>query len=464
MYEPASVNRRTQVAVIGGSLSGLALSRELGLLGIDNVVLEASPVGKSPPIYYLTSRKAAESLGIEERYDEAAKIREPITGYVRYDGTNPHIKPLEELIPRPEGRDGFVTFSLEEVRQMLASDSINVFWKRSASYLERDDYGWRVYTANGEVFPTSVVIDATGSRARVLSKLYGNGLEEIVANRLVRACYGGVFPYEGPENVLMSIDNFPSIESTTPREGAGGIAPLGKGFAYVLLGWETTLNDISSWYSPKLNQLLQKYIEWFNSRGGNQGIRINFEKGKHFVAGSFSQGLLDYRHIPTELGLAAFGESLGLNQPLHGYLIRDIVFYAEVMAREVSKYLDSGHWNPHRVLVANSPINFGLQKALSNRKIQSVLDGRGRSAATKALQEFLVGTMGEDGLWRAIDNGISLKEILFGLLKSPRHIGVVSGLASDYLTLLAHDSLYREELGLKVQNRIFHGYRNGRNP
>ena len=462
MYTAASVTMETLVTIVGGSLSGLALSRELALSGIGHVVLEASPVGRSPAIYYLTSRSAAKNLGIEERYDEAAQIREPITGYVRYDGTKPHIEPLEELRPKAEGRDGFVTFSLEEITQWLSSNSPYILRDRSANHLEMNGPNWRVYTTNEEVFQTKVVIDATGSRARVLSKLYGDGLESLVKNRLVRACYGGIFPYEGPENILMTVDNFPPIESDIPREGAGGIIPLGKGFAYMLVGLEANLKDISAWYSPKLDQLLQSYAEWFNNRGKGQGIKINFE-GRDFVAGSFSQGLLDYRHIPTKLGLAAFGESLGLNQPLHGYLIKDIAFYAKVMAHEISKYLDGGDWNPHQMLVANSPINFGLQMALGNRKVQSVLNGRGRSAATKKLQEFLVSALGEDGFWHAIDNGLSPKGILFGLIRNPKYLGVVSSLALDYLRLLANDGLYREELGLKIQNHLFHRYRHGHN-
>src|SRR3990167_8108816 len=123
MYTATSVTMETFVTIVGGSLSGLALSKELALLGIGHVVLEASPVGRSPAIYYLTSRSAAKNLGIEERYDEAAQIREPITGYVRYDGTKPNIEPLEELRPKAEGRDGFVTFSLEEITQWLSSNS-----------------------------------------------------------------------------------------------------------------------------------------------------------------------------------------------------------------------------------------------------------------------------------------------------------------------------------------------------
>ncbi len=294
-------------------------------------------------------------------------------------------------------------------------------------------------------------IDATGSRARVLSNLLGDEtIQNAIQQRTVRACYGGVYPYDGPEDTLLFADRFPEDGDDIPREGAGWVMPLGNNLAEVVVGWETSLANISQWHTSKLNKLIGSYIRWFNDRG----ISIDFDKRGEVVSGSFSQGLLDYRSIPVVDGLAAFGESLGLNHPLNGYLIRNIEGYARVMADETQKYLNTGKWNPHSALVGTSPVNFGQQVTLSRRKMEGVLSGRGRSAATGKLQEFLVKSIGKDGLWEAIDGSIPISSVIAGLARHPQYASVVLTLGLDYINLLLQDGLYRNELREKIIYRF----------
>lgn len=430
------------------------MSRELQSRGMEYVLLEASNAGKSPSINYLTSPSAAASLGLTKRYQEAAANRKPITGYVRYDASNPGLTPLEEIVSNDTRTNGFVTFSLAELREWLGKESgDHIYNGKSVCGLERSNGNWITRTTHDDAITSQIVIDATGSQSRVLRNLLN---EEIVSDaikqRTIRACYGGVYPYGGSEDILLFADRFPAGGKEIPREGAGWVMPLGNGSAEVVVGWETTLADIPHWHTAKLKHLLEAYIRWFNIRG----IPIAFDKRQEVVSGSFSQGLLDYRSIPSEMGISAFGESLGLNHPLNGYLIRNIAGYARIMADEAQKYLDTCRWNPHNILIATSPVNFGQQVTLSRRKMKGVISGSGRSAATGELQEFLVKSIGASGLWKAIDEGVPLSEVIAGLARHPQYAKVILTLGWDYAKLLLRDGLYRKELKEKIVYRFSH--------
>lgn len=445
---------RTPIVIVGGGLSGLALSRELHSRGMEHILLEASKAAQSPSIHYLTSPSAAASLDLTKEYQGATTNRKPITGYVRYDALSPGLTPLEKIVSSDTRTNAFVTFSLAELREWLGKESRKCIYNgKSVCGLERSNGNWITRTTQDDVITSQIVIDATGSRSRVLSNLLAQEIvSDAIKQRTVRACYGGVYPYGGSEDTLLFADRFPAGGKDMPREGAGWVLPLGNGLAEVVVGWETTLADIPHWHTAKLKNLLEAYIGWFNIRG----IPIAFDKRQEVVSGSFSQGLLDYRSIPSEIGLSAFGESLGLNRPLNGYLIRDIAGYTRIMADEAQKYLDTGRWNPHNILVATSPVKFGQQVALSRRKMEGVISGNGRSAATGKLQEFLVKSIGADGLWEAIDKGVPLSKVIAGLARHPQYTRVISTLGWDYVKLLLQDGLYRKELKEKIVYRFSH--------
>lgn len=455
LSESRPIILETPIVIVGGGLSGLALSRELRSRAQEHVVLEASLATKSPSIHYLTSPSAAASLGLTDRYNEAATRRKPITGYVRFDALNPGLEPLEGIASSDTRANGFVTFSLAELREWLGKESNGQIYNgKSVSHMERSGKNWITRTTQGDVITSQIVIDATGSRSRVLTRLLpSQTMSDTVSQRPVRACYGGIYPYGGSEDTLLFADRFTTAEKDLPQEAAGWVMPLGNGMAEVVVAWETPLADISNWYSPKLNNLLDAYIGWFNARG----IPIASDKRQEVVSGSFSQGLLDYRSIPSEMGLSAFGESLGLNQPLNGYLIGNIAGYARVMADEAQQYLDTGKWDPHNSLVGTSPINFGQQVALGRRKIEGVVSGKGRSAATARLQEFLVKSIGADGLWDAIDGGIPFSKVIAGLIRHPQYVNEVSRIGVDYLKLLLQEDLYRNELKEKFVRHLSQG-------
>lgn len=445
----------TPIVIVGGGLSGLALSRELRSRNQDHIVLEASLATKNPSIHYLTSPSTAASLGLTDQYNDAATRRKPITGYARYDALSPGLEILEGVKSSETRANGFVTFSLSELSEWLGKESKGyVYNGRSVCHLERSGRNWITQTTQGDVITSQIVIDATGSRSRVLSGLIPPEImSDTVNQRLARACYGGIYPYGGPEDTLLFADRFTIAGKDSPSEGAGWVMPLGNGMAEVVVAWETPLGNISNWRSPKLINLLEAYINWFNARG----IPIGFDKRQEVVSGSFSQGLLDYRRIPSDVGLAAFGESLGLNQPLNGYLIGNIAGYARVMGDEAQKYLDTGKWDPHNSLVGTSPINFGQQVALGKRKMEGVMSGKGRSAATARLEEFLVKSLGADGLWDAIDGGIPPSKVIAGLIRHPQYVNGVTRIGVDYLKLLLNEDLYRNELKEKFV-RHFSGW------
>ncbi|OGG16060.1 hypothetical protein A3D77_01970 [Candidatus Gottesmanbacteria bacterium RIFCSPHIGHO2_02_FULL_39_11] len=443
---------KTPVVIVGGSLSGLTLSRELERRSLNHVVLEASKEPRSPSIHYLTSLYAATTLGLDPEYQEKAKDRKLITGYTRYDASAPGLVVREEVLPNSTRKNGFVTFSLEELRYILGSKFNNhVLTGKSVCQVTNTDHRWEVKTTHEDIITSDIVIDATGSRVRVLSNLLGNKIiQDSVGKRTVRACFGGVYPYHGSEDALLFADGFPALGEGIPKEGAGWVMPLGNGLAEVVVGWETTLIDIAKWHTPKLKHLIKAYVKWFNDRG----IPIAFDKRQEVVSGSFSQGLLDYRSIPSESGVAAFGESLGLNQPLNGYLIRNIAGYAEIMADEIQRYLNTGKWNPHDMLIGSSPVNFGQQVALSKRKMEAALAGKGRSTATSRLQEFLIKSLHEDGLWNAIDSGIPPTKVMAGIVRNPKYVDIISILGLDYIRLLLTNVLYRKELKEKIIYRF----------
>lgn len=435
---------RTNVVVVGGGLSGLALHRELDSRNIDHIVLEASPAHKSPSIHFLTSKASAESLGIEHLFDGAGRSRTLITGYVRYDGTKPGLEPLE-LIKPDKSRAGFVTLSLAELREALGG-STKILNATPAVGFEQQYDGVEVTVRGGKKIRTKVVVDATGARAKIYRKMTGS--ESPFERRIVRDCYGGVYPYNGPEDTLLFVDKFPNSDGLPP-ESAGWVMPLGDGMAEVVVGHETTLDKAGKWHQASLKHLIDDYISWFNERG----IHINANERLEVISGTFSQGLVDFTSLPQLPGVALFGESLGLNHPLNGYLIRGIAHHARIMADEISKYLDSGSWHPHQNLVQQSKINYGSQVVLSERKQIASQNGDGRTEATLPVYQLLVDALGKEGLWEAIDNNVQFERILSGLLSNPnsKHFSTLLRLGIGYLKLLLKEDVYREELRLKLK-------------
>lgn len=448
--ELESYPRRTQVIIVGGSLSGLALHQELSRRGTDNLVFESAPVTKSPSIHYLTSQATARSLGLCSEYERAVSARVPITGYIRYDGTSPDLSPLESLDPDDQHRtrDGFVTFSLHELRQALGAGP-NVLHGTPVIELHRQNGEWLVMSREGNQFTSKVIIDATGTRARVYHHLIGTKGLDALQGRAVRACFGGVYPFNGDENKLLFIDKFPTPPNL-PRECAGWVMPLGGNKAEVVVGLETSLQNVSRWHTASLKYLIEAYIDWFNQRG----IPIDFGKRQEVVSGTFSEGFVDYRKLPQIPGVALFGEALGLNHPLNGYLIRNIARYAQLMVDQIEQYLREGRWNPHEHLLQNSVTNFGLQHALSINKRLGAQEGLGRSRATRQIQSMLIEFIGKDGLWSAIDNGVNFKTIISGLLSKPKYADVILSIGLDYLKILLSHDIYFEELRLKIKKSM----------
>lgn len=442
---------KTSVLVVGGSLSGLVLSKSLQERCIDHIVVEASK-DKNASIHYLTSLTAAQNLGLETQYHDHVSRRTPITGYSRLDGQAQGVVALEKVAPSQNRQNAFATFSLRELCEWITPHAGPIISGASVSSVTtQEDNTWTSKTANGLTINSDIVIDATGARAHIVGNLLqSEAVNKKVNHRVVRACYGGVYSYEGPEDSLFFADRFPIIDPTLPREGAGWIMPLGNGLAEIVVGWETPFSEINHWRKANLRNLITHYIDWFNKRG----IPIHMGNRKEVVSGFFSQELLDYRSIPHNKGIAVFGESLGLNHPLNGYLIRNISNYAHVMADEVTRFLVDKKWSPHDRLIGERSVNYGQQVALSRMKIEAVKTGSGRSAATAPLQEFLLKTIGENGLWEAIDNGVPLSTLIVGLLKNPQYTSKVAQIGLAYAKILWNEDLYRHELLQKLINRM----------
>lgn len=450
MKENNIVRKETPVVIVGGGLSGLALSREYKQRGIEHVVFEASPLGKNQSIHYLTSRKSASSLGLSARYDEELQHREPITGFTVYDGLQEGLVPSEALSPRKETRDGFVTFSIAQIRDWLTEEGLPIHRGQSVKDVqELDSNRLLVKTARGDEYETRVVVDATGARAKVL-QLANTVDPQLIADRLVRYCYGGVFSYSGPEDQLVFVDRFPN-QKDMPQEGAGWIMPLGGGKAEVVVGLEGPLGDRTDWHTAKVPQLLSSYIEWVRSRG----IEIDPNERTERVSGVYSEGLLDYRKLPLTPSVIAFGESTGLNHPVNGYLIDNIARYARIMAEETERYLSTNQWNPYMRLIGESPINYGLATSHIHRKIEAARRGEGKVHATGRLKDLLVTSLGEDGFWSVIDEGIPLGKLLLGVIKHPQYIDELAKIGMLYVgELFKNNHLHLSELGLKLKARL----------
>jgi flavin-dependent dehydrogenase len=443
----------TPVLIIGGSLSGLTLSKSLSEHNIDHIVIEATKANKCASVHYLTSQSAAKELGLEEYYDEQLSHRKAITGYFRFDSTKSDLVPLEKVEPDND-RSGFATFSLAELRGWFKTPIIDGTSVRAVS--ETNDSNWLSQTTDGKKISSKIVIDTTGARTHIVGSMINSiDIKQEVGNRIVRACYGGIYPYNGPENSLLFVDQFPITDPSLPREGAGWVMPIGNGQAEVVVGWETKLADINKWRGYNTKILVQQYINWFNERG----IVIDFNERHEVVSGFFSQELLNYHKIPKDKGIAVFGEALGLNHPLNGYLIKNIAGYAETMTKQIELFLKGEKWDPHNKLVGNSPINFGQQVAISRRKMEAAKNGIGRSAATRDLQEFLIKSIGYDGLWSAIDNGVPFVDLVKGLLQHPLYASTICSLGIDYAKILMNENLYRKELIQKLKNKVFESRR-----
>lgn len=446
MKEDSTGRIEIPVTIVGGGLSGLALSREYTQRGIEHVVFEASPRGKNRAIHYLTSKDSATSLGLSDKYEEALKTREPITGYTLYDGKKDGLVPLESISPNKKTRDGFVTFSIAQIRDWLAEEGLPIERGKSVNKIERlDTNKLLVKTSTGDEYTTQVVVDATGARVKAL-QLAKTASPQLIGDRLVRYCYGGVFPYFGPEDQLLFVDKFPSVN--TSQEGAGWVMPLGENMAEVVVAWEGALKDKNAWHTSELPKLLSSYIEWFNSRG----IEINPDGKTEVISGVYSEGLLDYRKLPITPGVIAFGEAIGLNHPANGYLINKIAQYAKIMAEETEGYLSTNKWQPYERLIGESPINYGLQHSHARRKIRANVSGEGRFTATGRLQNFLVASLGEDGFWALIDRKLPLDKILIGAIKHPQYIKEILTVSFLYVKeLFRNRHLYLSELGLKIK-------------
>lgn len=429
------------VIVVGGGLSGLVLSRQLDIANIDHVVFDTRKPGKYPCLHYLTSRFAASKLGIESAYQEVLKHRTPITGYVSYNAREEGLQPLEELEPN-QSRDGFVTFSFEDIASLLNTQKLRL--NNAVKDIKYNGGLWHIETLQGISSTSKVVVDATGARAAILQKSLPQ-LKTEINSRLIRVCFGGVYPYFGSEELLLFADGFQE-EAGIPQLGAGWIMPLGDNLAEVVIGGDTSLGEVPQWRVNRFKDSLECYIDWFN----NRGIRIDKNHRCSTISGYFSQGLLDFRKLDHQNGLVAFGESLGLNHPLNGYLVRDIADYAQTLAQEISSFLSTGNWDPYRKMLGVSRVNYGIQTVIKNRKLEAVNAGLARTSATEGLQRFLVNSLGQDGFWELIDGRLPKKQIALGMVRYPQFIPPILGLGFDYLKLLRAHGLFRAEFSLKI--------------
>lgn len=451
MTELTQLRQEVPVVVVGGGLSGLALSREYTNRGIDHVVFEASPAGKDQSIHYLTSQQSANSLGLGGQFEDALSRRLPITGYTVFDGRQKGLVALESLPPRRERPGGFATFSIGQIRDWLTtSQELPIQRGQAVKSVEVNAASnLLVKTAVGDEYQTRVVVDATGSRAKIL-QLAQIADPKLIGERLVRYCYGGVFPYAGPEDQLIFADQFPSPVDT-PQERAGWIMPLGEGKAEVVVGMEGTLNDRSKWHTTGLPKLLSAYIEWFRDRG----IEINPNGREEAISGVYSQELLDYRKLPVATGVVAFGESAGLNHPVNGYLIDGIARYAAIMADQTERYLETHKWDPYRQLVAESKVNYGLAQSHAKRKIAASESGEGRYTATTTIKDLITTEVGDDGYWKVIDHGIPVGSVLKSVIKHPRYVSELWKIGKLYAKeLMSSNGLYFSELGLKLKSKL----------
>lgn len=363
-----------------------------------------------------------------------------------YDGSKKGLVPSESLSPSKGTRDGFVTFSIAQIRDWLTEEGLPIRRGQSVKDVQMlDSNRLLVKTAKGDQYETRIVIDATGARAKIV-QLAHNANSQLITNRLVRYCYGGVFSYSGPEDKLLFVDKFPN-----QKDGAGWIMPLGEGKAEVVVGWEGSLGDRALWHTTKLPQLLSSYIEWFNSRG----IKINPNEITERIFGVYSEGLLDYRKLSLIPSVIAFGESTGLNHPVNGYLIDRIGKYAQIIGEETERYLSTDKWNPYKRLLGESSINYGLANSHIKRKIESAKRGEGKVKATGRIKDLLVSSLGKDGFWSVIDDGIPLSKLVLGVIKHPQYIDEVIKIGLLYIKeLFSNDNLYLSELGLKLKARL----------
>lgn len=440
-----------QVLIVGAGLSGLALARQLSQRGIDYCLVDAERSKRSQNVHYLTTEASASSLGLLPDYYRQLAARAPITGYERYDATAEGLATLESLAPNPNRPGGFVVLSKQEIKDRVALQGIRTQDGLSvrAATGDKDKTGWRLDFQDGQNTHASILVDATGSKSRV-ARLTGMIDPAIVNRRIVRACYGAVLPYTGPEDMLLFADKYPPHPDLKAREGAGWVMPLGNQTAEVVVGWESPLEDAGKWMAGNPLGLLEQYAQWFSSRG----IPIRLTGRTQVVAGTFSQEPLNYRKLQPDSNLLLFGESLGLNHPLNGYLISRIDDFARIASREIEARLNDKKWNPYEALFSEGDILYGPQVALSRKKMAGVQSGEGRSSATAKLQRFLVACLSPDGLWSAIDNGIPVKELLKGLLANPKYAPVVADIGLDYLTLLLEDNFYKQELALKIWHKL----------
>lgn len=438
------------VTIVGGGLSGITLARYLTERNIDYLLVDAEK-NLTQSVHYLTTKEAAESLGLESEYGHQIDTREPITGYVRYDGSAPGLNVVESLDPDMNRPHGFVTLSKQEIKERARLDKLPLFEGMSLSQagINPENNHWNLQFRDGQSTATTILVDATGANARV-AKLTGLLDKEIFDNRKVRYCYGAEADYRGPENMLLFADKFPRQEGFGAQEGAGWIMPLGNGKAEIVVGWEGKMKDGGEWYRGKPNQLLQQYVNWFNERG----IGIDLSSRTKVVSGIFAEEPLDFRKLKHNSNLLLFGESLGLNHPLNGYLISAIAENARIASIAIEHRLKGENWDPYGEMFAHSKIFYGPQVALSRRKTQGVISGEGRASATAKLQEFLVKCLSPDGIWEAIDKGVSIKTLLTGLLANPKYAPLILNIGFDYLSLLLGDDLYQRELWLKIKKGL----------
>ncbi len=441
---------RYQVVIVGGGLSGIALARHLERAGVDYCILDSEPLAKSQSVHYLTTKQAAQSLGLQSEYENQVHTRIPITGYTRFDAREDGLQVLEALSPDSSRSGGFVTVSKQQIKDRAASDGISLLGSNPviAATQRPDTVDWELTLRNGKTTSAEIIIDATGVRTRV-ARLAGLVDREMLDNRKVRYCYGAVLEYLGPEDRLFFADRFPEQADLGIREGAGWIMPLGNKTAEVVVGWEDRLGEVGKWQIGHPRTLLRRYCDWFAERG----IMVNFNQRLEVVSGIFSQQPLDYRALEHNSNLILFGESLGLNQPLNGYLIGDIDGYARILCEEIVNRLNGRTWRPYEAIYADHTL-FGPQVVLSERKTRSVLSGVGRSAATADLQKLLVACLSPDGLWRAIDSGVPIKQILIGVVSNPKYLPVIARMGVEYLSLMLRDDLYQREVWLKIKKRL----------
>lgn len=424
------------VVIAGAGLSGLVLSRELEKRGVDYVVADSAPRSKGPVVHYLLSRAASENLGLSEYYNHRLLRGSAVTGYRRLNYDAHGLEPLEQVVPNSM-RDGFVVVSIQELKEIWASQ-LNIRFADPIVALELNERNlWKVDMRSRTKFTSKCVIDATGQDAH-LGKLIGRD-----AAKPQRQCYGGVFEYGGPINELLFLDRMQNV-GNRPPETAGWIMPVGDGTAEIIIAHELD-GGMSGWRDPQLRSTLADYIEWFNKRGIQIGERIST------ISGNFAQGLPKYSSVLTTDGFSLFGEALGLNHPLNGYLIHEIQDHAVNMADEIIRFLATGRWDPHRAMVGKSPVKYGLEKSLGNIKTRSAQAGEGRSKPLAPLHKALSSALGEDGLWRAIDHGVEANLILLEASRNPNLAGFLVRLASEYLRLLVDHSQYRDEIFDKVR-------------